>query len=247
MGPRERRDMEAKTKSLSVLGLVIFFAGAVIGILFAAALIWPSLEADFYFGYRAGADTKMHLSCPRIITPQDHAAVTATITNKVDRPISPRVETDLSGPVTQTIQSTPTIQPGETLRLNWPVNAAQVDFGHLILAQAYQFSSYATGTAMSQCGSLFLFIPVLTGTAIYILVFFLSMVLLLGGLFLWRYSRRSLAVQRQERFYGMILLIVFVLAGILVGSLAQWIPGIFAMIGALLMFWILIVRSLNPA
>jgi hypothetical protein len=239
--------MESKKKTLSVFGLALFFIGAFIGIIFVAALIWPTLEADFYFGYRAGADTKMKLSCPRIITPQDHAAITATIANKVDKPISPRVEANLSGPVTQTFRSTPTIDPGKRLVLRWPVGAEQVDFGHLILAQVYQFSSYATGTAMGQCGSLFLFIPVLTGTAVYILSFVLSMALLLGGLFLWRFGRRGMGGTRQERYTGMLLLVVLMLAGIIVGTLAQWIVGVFIMVGLLLMFWILIVRSLNPA
>jgi hypothetical protein len=239
--------MKTKNKFLMGLALVVFFAGSVIGILFFAGLVWPSLEANFYFGYNGGADTKLRLACPRILTPQDtSAAVTATVSNKTDRAISPHFQAQISGPIMQTIRSEPNIEPGQTVDIRWPIGADDVSYGHLVLAQVYQFSSYKTGTATATCGSLFLFLPGVRGNQIYSSLFIISMAAICVGVLLWRLASGDMTGLEQEHFSGMLLLGVVVLAGILLGTLGQWILGTFALVLALLLFFIQVSRRLMP-
>lgn len=239
--------MNKKNRFFMGLSLVLFFAGALVGILFFAGLIWPSLEANFYFGFNGGADSKLRLACPRILTPQDSAAVTAIITNKTDRTISPRFDTQISGPVMQVLKSQHSIEPGKTAELRWPVNVDDVSYGHLVMAQVYQHSSYKTGTAMATCGSLFLFLPTVHGNQIYTFLFIFSMVGVGLGILLWRLGSGDMTGQEQERFSAMLLLGVVILVGILMGTLGQWILGTFALVLALLMFIIQIARRLMPS
>ena len=239
--------MKTKNRFLKGLALVLFFSGAMIGILFFAGLVWPSLEANFYFGYNGGADTKLRLACPRILTPRDSAAVTATVSNKTDRTISPHFNTQISGPIMQTLRSEPSIPSGETVEVLWPVNQDNVSYGHLIMAQVYQNSTYKTGSATATCGSLYLFIPGVHGNQIYTLLFIVSMVLIGAGVLLWRLASGDMTGLEQERFSGMLMLGVVVLIGILLGTLGQWILGTFALVLALLMFVIQISRRLMPS
>ncbi len=238
--------MESKNKVLIGVGWVLFLLGTIIGILFIAGLLWPSLESNFYFGYRGGADTKLRLYCPRFITPQDHASITAAIPNRVDKPINPRVEVNLTAPILQTLESQPTVNPGETLQLKWPVNADNLEFGHLIMIQVFQFSSYGTGTAMGQCGSLFLFIPVLTGTQLYTLVLIISLALIVVGIALWAIGKRNSTGLNRERFAGLVLLGLLVLVGIILGTLAQWVLGVFVFLITVVMLIVQVSTQLNP-
>ncbi len=238
--------MKSKNKALIGVGWILFIIGTIIGIIFIAGLLWPSVESSFYFGYRGGADTKLRLYCPRIITPQDKAAITAAITNRVDKPISPRVEANLTAPILQTLESQPTINPGETLQLKWPVNSGNLEFGHLIMIQVFQFSSYGTGTAMGQCGSLFLFIPILTGTQFYALLLIVSMALMIVGIVLWALGKRNSTGLNRERLAGLVLLGVLVLVAIILATLAQWVLGVFVFIITVVMFIVQLSTQLNP-
>lgn len=180
--------MKPQNKNLRKLGTLVFFAGALLGIAFFTALTWPDLEAKFYFGYNGGAETKLPLTCPHIVTPQDSSAVVASITNKVDRPINPMIETEISSPIIEIFREEYTVESGQTRLIEWPVGSKNVTFGHLIMAQAYQFGSYRTPTATATCGSLFLNIPLLTGFQIYLLLLILSLVGIVLGIFLWLFQ-----------------------------------------------------------
>lgn len=239
--------MKPKNKFLIILGPVLFFAGVLIGIVFFAALIWPSLESDFYFGYSAGADTKLRLTCPHIMTLADNGVITAIVTNKVDRPISPEVEANISAPIPQTIRTKPTIEPGQTAALKWDINSDNVDFGHLILAQVYQFSAYATPTAMGKCGTLFLFTSALTGNEIYLFSLVGSLALIIAGIGISLLGSGSLVELGQKRFSGMVLLGGIIVVGIILGTLDQWLFGVLVLALAVLMLTIQITQRLNPS
>jgi hypothetical protein len=240
--------MKTKNNFLTGLGLILFFVGALIGILFFAGLVWPSLEANFYFGYNGGADTKLRLICPRILTPADNAVLTAVVTNKTDRTISPKFEAQISGPIIQTIRTTPAIEAGQTVDLRWEVNGEDVAFGHLIMTQVYQFAAYKTPTATSTCGSLYLFIPWLAGNVVYVILFILSMALIIAGILLWRVGRgQMLTGLDQEQFTGMLILGATVLVGILIGTAGQWILGLVVLVLAVVMFAVQVSPRLSGA
>jgi len=239
--------MKSQNKILSAVGWVLFFAGILLGIILFAGLTWANLEANFYFGYNGGADTKLRITCPHILTPRDSGIVTATVTNRTDKVIKPALEAQLSGPILQTARTVPSIEPGQTRLVTWPVTPDNVAFGHLVMAQVYQFASYKTGTAMADCGALFLYTPRLTGMEIYIFVLVVSLVMAATGFVLWLLGNRSLPEKSIERMWGMVLLAAVVLLGILFGSLGQWILGMFAFFLSVLVFVIQVTRRLMPS
>jgi hypothetical protein len=239
--------MKSQNKILSAVGWVLFFAGILLGIILFAGLTWANLEANFYFGYNGGADTKLRITCPHILTPRDSGIVTATVTNRTDKVIKPALEAQLSGPILQTARTVPSIEPGQTRLVTWPVTPDNVAFGHLVMAQVYQFASYETGTAMADCGALFLYTPRLTGMEIYIFVLVVSLVMAAAGFILWLLGNRSLPEKSIEHMWGMVLLAAVVLLGILFGSLGQWILGMFAFFLSVLVFVIQVTRRLMPS
>jgi len=236
--------MKPKNKFLVSLGLILFFIGAMLGMLFFAGLTWPHLEANFYFGYSGGADTRMRLFCPHILTPKDSGVVTSAVTNKVDKPISPIIQTEISGPIMQTLRTRPSIDPGQTLNLKWDVNADDLAYGHLIMVEVYQYSTYKTPTATANCGTLFLFLPALTGQQIYLSALAASLIGMISGIFIWILGNGTLTGLEQERLWGMVVLAGIIVLGILLGTLGQWILGTLALALSVLMFVIQLSRRL---
>ena len=238
--------MRPQNKILGGLGLALFFTGVLLGMAFFAVLTWASLEASFYFGYNGGAETKLRLACPYIMTPQDSGSVTATVVNKVEKTISPVFQADFSGPMLRSIRTQPSIDPAKTREIQWAISAQDVDYGSLIMVQVYQYSSYKTPTAMATCGTLFLNLPTLTGMEIYILALVLSLLGITAGILLWLINNRPVTGRKREYLGGILFLTAIVLLGILFGSLGQWMLGVFALGLSLLMFVIQLVRPYTP-
>jgi hypothetical protein len=238
--------MKPQNKILNTLGFILFFAGVLSSMVFSVGLIWANLEANFYFGFNGGAEAKLRLSCPHIMTPQDSSSVTATISNKVDKTIEPILQADFSGPMLRSLRTKASIGPGKTQQIRWAISAEDVDFGHLIMAQVYQYSSYKTSTATATCGTLYLTIPALTGVQVYILVLVVSLLGIATGIALWLMGNWKPKERSAERLWGMTFLTVVTLVGILFGSMGLWLLGIFAVALSLLMVISQVGRWLMP-
>jgi hypothetical protein len=239
--------MRPQNKILNALGSVLFFTSVLLGMAFFGSLTWANLEASFYFGFNGGAATTLRLTCPHIMTTHDTGWVTAIVANKVEKTISPIFQADISGPLLQSIRTQPSIEPGKIQQVKWEISAEDVDYGHLIMAQVYQFASFKTPTATATCGTLFLDIPGLTGLQVYILALVVSLLGIAIGIGLWLIGDQTLKGRLVERLGGMVFLTVVVLLGILFGSLRLWIFGTLALALSLLMFVVLIGRRFMPS
>jgi hypothetical protein len=239
--------MKSNNKSLNTVASFLFFIGVLLGMVLFAGLTWANLEANFYFGYNGGAQTKLRLTCPRILTARETGIVTARVTNRSDQTINPGVDVQISSPILTMIRTTPAIEPGKTVRMDWMVNAEDVEYGHLIMVQVYQ-NEYATlPSAMATCGTLFLNIPGLTGGQIYFSILALSLFSMSAGLGLWLLTARPLLGKTIEQLRGMVLLGAVTLLGILFGSLGSWGLGVLCLAITLLLFLILVGRRLSGA
>jgi hypothetical protein len=239
--------MKPQNKILNALGLVLFFTGILLGVAFFGSLTWANLEARFYFGFNGGAETTLRLTCPHIMTTHDTGSVTAVVANKVEKTINPIFQADISGPLLRSVRTQPSIEPGKTQQVKWEISAKDVDYGHLIMAQVYQYASFKTPTATATCGTLFLNLPGLTGMQVYILILVVSLLGIAIGIALWLIGNRTLKGRFVERLWEMVLLTVVVLVGILFGSLGLWIFGTLALVLSLLMFVVLIGRRFMPS
>ncbi len=239
--------MKTHNKILGIIGLFIFFLIALYGILFFAGLNWANLEGSFYFGYTGGADSKLNLTCPRIVTPLDSAYIVAVIPNKTDRVITPAVESQISGQPISFQRQNVSVEPGKSQEIKWKVGPEDVAFGHLIMAEVYQYAYFAVGTAMATCGGLFLNLPFISGLQLYYLSIALIVLLTVGGILLWHYNTRRPGMKLLERGGPMLLLLVFILIGIIVGSLGIWILGAIALALSIVLFIVLLGLRLSPS
>lgn len=239
--------MKPQNKILNALGLTLFFIGILLGMAFFGSLTWANMEANFYFGFNGGAATTLRLTCPHIMTTHETGSVTAIIANKVEKTISPIFQADISGPLLRSVRTQPSIEPGKTQQVKWEISAEDVDYGHLIMAQVYQYGSFKTPTATATCGTLFLNLPGLTGLQVYLLSLVISLLGIAIGIALWLIGNWTLKGRSVERLWGMGFLTVVVLLGILFGSLGLWIFGTLALLLSLLTFVVMIGHRFMPS
>jgi len=237
--------MEVRSRTRRILGLIILFAGILFGMILAGGLTWANLEANFYFGYNGGAETSLRLTCPLIMTTHETGLAVATVSNKVERTISPIFQADISGLLVRTSRTQPSIEPGETAKLTWDLSPADVVYGHLILVQVYQKPSFKTPTATDTCGTLFLDLPGLSGRQVYMLVLAASLVCMFSGFALWIGPRRWLQRRETVERWGMLALCLFILIAILFGSLEVWILGVIFLMMTLLLLVVMLGRRLS--
>ncbi|HTX91921.1 MAG TPA: hypothetical protein VMC09_11975 [Anaerolineales bacterium] len=236
--------MKPRNKFLMTLGSVLFYAGVILGMLLFAGLSWAGLESSFYFGYNGGAQTTLHLTCPRILTTHETGNVVATITNRTKSTVSPLYETQISGLLIRNLRTQQPIAPGQTVRLSWEVSGADVDYGSLVMAEVYQNPAYQIPTGMATCGTLYLNWPGLSGEGIFLAALAGSLLGLVAGFLLWFLSARPLVERSIEQFRGMTFVGVVVLFGLAFASFGHWGLGIFALVLCLLTLLVLLGRRL---
>lgn len=236
--------MNIKNKVFRAWGLVIFFIGALLGIILFGSMVWADLESVFYFGYGVqGVDT-VELYCPPIVTAADkNPEVTAFIKNTSDRALQPLLQTDFSNILAIRSQriNVP-VSAHQTVPVHMPVTTEDVVFGNLILVQVYQFSAYPLPSADANCGTLYLRLTGLNGNQVLFLVLAGTLLGMVGGLVLWAFNSRPLEGLRREQEIGMISLGVLTCLGILIGWLGWWIPGVLVFAVACLLVLVLVGR-----
>jgi hypothetical protein len=237
--------MRPSTTFLRTLGLILFFAGILLGLCLAGGLTWANLEADFYFGFGVKGDTTLDLACPLIMTPAETGRATITIPNPSDRLVEPLVQVDISGPIGRRVREHVSIDAGTSQTASWEVGNQDVAFGHLILVKVYEFAALSLPSADDTCGILVVNLLGLSGEGIFLLTLAVSVALAALGLLLWAASYRARKVPVPSETGGMLLLAGIVGVGILVGSLGWWLPGLLAVAASVLLTAILIARQVN--
>ena len=229
------------------LGLILFFAGILLGMLLFGGLTWAHLEAGFYFGFGVQGETALKLTCPHIMAPAETGQVTITLANPSDRKVEPLVQVDVSGPLGRSLRERLPVEAGTTRVASWEVGARDLAFGHLILVKIYQFQSLGLSSADGSCGILVLNLAGLSGEAIYYLTAAISLLAGAIGFILWAVSHRLNREPIPHEAGGMLLLAAIVGIGVVVGTLGWWMAGLLAMAASLLLTVILIARRINAS
>jgi hypothetical protein len=238
--------MKRSPTPLRTLGLILFFAGVLLGLSLAGGLTWANLEADFYFGFGIEGDTSLRMACPLVMTAAETGQVSIVLQNPSDRLVEPLVQVDISGPIIGTTSREHIqVAAGTSQSASWPVDREDVAFGHLILAKVYQFAALSLPSADDTCGILVLDVPGLSGKQLYLLVLVASGLAAAIGYLLWAASYRTRQEAVPNETGGLLLLAGIVAVGILIGSLGWWMPGLLAVAASLLLTAILISRQVN--
>ena len=158
--------MRSNRKVLRIVSIIFFFTGAILGMALFGSIVLANMEAKFYFGGIKIADEDLKtLKCPPIITPLDRSVVTARITNTTAKMIKPVYRMNISNEseIARLVETTPTINPGETKQVEWAVTIGDAIYGNLVLVKVMQYKTLKTPSREGTCGTLAIDIPLLTG------------------------------------------------------------------------------------
>jgi hypothetical protein len=226
--------MNSMAPSKRTLGVSLFAAGILLGILLTAVLTWANLEAAFYGFQRLPGDNFDGLTCPALMTPHETGSILVQVSNPSKKTIEPILRVDVSTrSVPDTKQVQLKIEPGGTQQLEQSITADNIDLGFFIFAKAYRYPAYPLPNAEATCGIFILDLPILNGKHLFYLWLVLSLVLVPSGLWVWSSSLRPEGTGRMINAAKM--LAVLVLFGLLVSIKGVWMMGLLSLALILLM------------
>jgi hypothetical protein len=230
---------ESKKKLYRRLGIILFIAGSLVGLVLFVLLNWAYFEAYFYFGYAAPADkTLTSLHCPLLMTTSDQGEVSIRISNDSDRDLEPPVRIELSYMGAATSDKVGyALKAGETRLINWPVSSEQMVFGHLVMARAYVYRVYTLPSYVDTCGTVMLDLPGLSGTAVFVIAMLFITACMSAGWALWLMGTRPTKTEWLVMTRAMVLFTIAVVLGLLGGLLGWWGMGLLCTIACLLLIF----------
>jgi hypothetical protein len=235
--------MKPRNKPLRALGLILFFAGILLGMGLFGSSVWADLESNFYFGYGVKGNKTVNLSCPPMLTVSDSKSFTAYIHNTTDRLVEPSIQTDISNILAVRSDRTKiSVAANQTVPVSWQLTTDDVVFGHLILVHVFQFPAFVLPSADANCGIVFLNLTGVTGMQVFILALLGTLLGIAGGLTLWGCNSRLLEGHIRQQMLGMVFLSVIVAVGLLLSWVGWWGPGVLVFTLASLMVIILLAR-----
>lgn len=186
------------------------------------------MEAYFYFDYLPAEGSLTTLKCPFILTSRESGQVTVRYSNTSSLTLAPQfhVQISASGLEFRTLDSNPSIAPGETRQLHWAIDSQDVIFGHLILAQVYQSPVYGNPDLVGRCGTLWVDLPQLTGRQLFTGVLAGNLLLVGLGWGLWIASRPPKQGTRIDATGAMLALTVIALLGTIAAISGWWPVGV---------------------
>jgi len=229
--------MQSTQKLFRTLGIILFCAGVLAGMVMFILMNWAYFEASFYFGYSAPADkTLTNLRCPLVMTTSDTGEVTMSVTNTTKMDLSIQVQTELSYYGATTLVNTAyPVSAGETRSLSWPVTSDNLVFGHLVMAHVYQFSAYTLPSRTNTCGTVMVALPGVTGMEVFISMLVFSLGGLAAGWGLWLAGNRPLQREGIIATRAMTFFTIIVVLGLLGGILGWWVLGLICAAGGVLL------------
>ncbi len=236
-GEDDGKNVDARTKLRRTLSIVIFAAGAVLGLTLAGLSVWADIEAMYYGFDTIGDVTLPTLRCPVLMTRHETGRIHATFTGADDRSIQFLVRADISGPaLLRSERSMLSLAPHEKQRVEWAVTADDIDLGFFILAKVGNYPAYQLPFREATCGIVVLGLPLLTGNQLFVLAAIGAALSLVAGLLGWQANNRPLLGRSLDVAAAMRFALAVVLSGLLFSVLGWWLATAFAvLVGLLLM------------
>ncbi len=220
--------MESRRKLFRILGVILFYAGILVGMVTFIFMNWAYLEASLYFGYTAPADKSLtNLRCPLMLTKAENGEVTMSITNSTTHDLSIMIRTEFSyyGAATLDQTSYP-VAAGATRNLSWTVTPDNLVFGHLIMARVYEYKAYTLPSRTNTCGTVVVGLPGLTGIQLFIIVLTFSLGGMAAGWILWIAGNRPIHGEGIIATRAMTFFTIVVVLGFFGGIIGWWILGL---------------------
>ncbi len=211
------------------LGLMLFSAGLFLGMALFGIIIWADFEAVLFDpGQQQDASLKS-LRCPVMITKSETGAVTASLTNPLDRPTERYIRAHITdGYVTlmREINKLVPLAPGETQKLTWTVTADDAAFERLILVKVIIRGRYPLPSRQGTCGIVVVDVPYLTGHQVFGISLVASLLSIGMGFSIWFKASKPLHEKARQAVRAMSTLAGSILLGIFIGLMGWWLPGL---------------------
>ncbi len=230
------------------LGVLLFALGLLLGIAFASVTVWGDLEAALFDASISGETRLSSLACPVLITRGETGLVSAGFKNTGTQPVNRAVRFRVSAGYVTLIREESThvpLAPGETRHLRWPVDEADAAYrGLLILARVSTLRQAPMPAQTGSCGIVVLDLPLGSGALIMGFWLALSLAGMLGGGWLWLAGTPQRTGRAGGKLYVMVALGGVVLAGMILGLLGLWAPGVLVLALILLLLVTVLVQAL---
>lgn len=208
------------------LGLYGFFGGVLLGMLFAALLAWANFEASLFDASTDSSALNLErLKCPVLLNRQETGVVFATFTNSADWTLTRTVDAHISHGFVLLMREERSrfeLAPGEKHTLQWAISPEDAAWGRFILVRLHVQRSAPLPPRTGSCGVLVVNLPYGSGAQIAAVTIGASLLLMLGGAFLWV---RDLAAQNKDMRaldYLILALAPVTLLSLLCGIIGFW-------------------------
>lgn len=132
---------------------------------------WTDVEASAYDFPRLASAGLTGLHGPVLMTSHETNETSLDVSNTTGNKISPSIKTQISTRLLpQEFLDDVQLTPGESKRLEWPVDAENIDMGNFIFAKVLLFSAYPLPTREATCGIFVLDLPGTGRTILPVLV-----------------------------------------------------------------------------
>lgn len=229
-----------KTPLLSLLpGLLAYGIGAAAGLFLIVVSTWADFESSSYDFPRLASAGLAGLHCPILMTPDETSQISLDVSNPTGNRISPSIRTQISTPLLpEEFLEDVQLTPGETKRLEWTVDNANMDMGYFIFAKVLLFSAYPIPSREATCGILILDLPG-TGKMIVPILAGLSLIGMVWGLHsISRFSTSEAWLKKHRS--TMSFLSILIGLGLIFSFRGGWIPSLLVLVVSLLLIIILL-------
>jgi hypothetical protein len=222
-----------------LLGFSSYGIGVAVGFFVIFVAAWADMESSAYDFPRLANAGLDGLQCPILMTPNESSTISLDVANTTGNRISPSIKTQIStrrNP--EQFLEDIRLTPGETKRLEWPVDADNIDMEYFIFAKVLLFSAYPLPAREATCG---IFIMNLPGSGRMIVPVLVVLSLISMGWGLYRINRLSASHERLSKHRGsMIFLAILISLGLLLSCTGGWILSALVLVMTVLLIIILL-------
>lgn len=220
-------------------GFLAYGVGVAVGLFLIVVSTWADLESSSYGFPRLANAGLGGLRCPVLMTPQEKGTISLHVSNTTSNRLSPSIRTQISTALLpEEFLTDLQLIPGETKRLEWGVDAENIDMGYFIFAKVLLFSAYPIPSREATCGILILDLPV-TGKMIVPVLVGLSLISMVWGLHsINRFSTADASMKKHRS--AMAFLAIMIGLGLVFIFIGGWIPSLLVLVVSLLLVIILL-------
>ena len=222
-----------------LLSFAFYGLGVVVGLFVIFVATWADMESSAYDFPRLANAGLDGLHCPVLMTPDETGTISLDVSNTTEDRISPLIKTQISTRLLpeQFIEDVQ-LTPGESKRLEWSVDAENIDMGNFIFAKVLLFSAYPLPTREATCG---IFVLDLPGTGRMIVPVLIVLSLISMGWSLHHLNRLSISNKRRKKHLGsMIFLAMTIGLGLVLSFIGGWILSVLVLVVSMLLIIILL-------